>query len=167
MRTDCTIDATPIRCPNACTTGYYRTVAIPGDLIVYNEGNGRQCSARVLGRVSSNDGKVKGFALVMALSDDCAHLYERWVDPADIDIVRTVPTALLQFFSMSQLPDAATIRASMRAGELSDHYIDIGNLQTPMRALYEVMEAIQALSQNSAEARKIVDSFYENREQYS
>ena len=132
MRTDCIIDSRPIPCPNADVTGYGLAEANVGNLIGYTEyyedGTTGRRVARVLGRVSapklsSTDRAVKGFALVMALSDDCTHAYERWVDPADILTVRTVPTQLLEFFARPVLPETQSLRLKMQQGYVVDQFL--------------------------------------------
>lgn len=133
MRTDCKIDKRPIKCPNACRLGYGLSVANVGNLIVYQEhyadGSHGLRTARVLGRVSApklkhNDSEVKGWALVMTISEDFTHAYERWVDPADITEVREVPTRMLEFFARPTLPPVEVLRRKMDAGYIVEYYID-------------------------------------------
>lgn len=132
MRTDCKIDSKPIKCPNAQRTGYNLGVANIGNLIVYREYHQDDSYsmrvARVLGRVTApkvrpDDREVKGFALVMALSDDCTHAYERWVDPQWIDQVREVPTAMLEFFARPTLPPVDLLRRKMESGYVTVNYL--------------------------------------------
>jgi hypothetical protein len=66
---------------------------------------------------------VKGFALVAALSDDCTHAYERWIDPADILEVREVPSAFAAFFFGATLPKAQEMRRAMEYGSICERFI--------------------------------------------
>lgn len=89
-------------------------------------------TARVLGRVSAStldrDGRVEGFALVMALSYDCTNAYERWADPADITEVREVSTKMLEFFARPVLPAVDDPRRKMERGYLDDCYLSDSGL---------------------------------------
>lgn len=134
MRTDVTIDNRAIPCPNAGGFGgggHGRAKA--GHCILYREnhadGTHSERLARVLGRISAAglnyaNKPVKGFALVMALSNDASFAYERWVDPADIVQVFDVPNAMAAFFFAPKLAyDAATMRRLMDYGTVSNRYV--------------------------------------------
>jgi len=126
MRTDIKIDSRAIKCPNTSHIGFDLPVANVGNLIVYRESATSTRVARVLGRVSTLDKTVRGFALVMALSDDCSHAYERWIDPKDIIQIRNVPTDVLAFFGMQTLPDVKTVRQQLDNGTISENYLKNG-----------------------------------------
>lgn len=132
MRTDCTVNTRPVKCPNATRLGYGLGVANVGDLIVYkeyyNDDSFKLRVARMIGRVTapkiaSDDSEVKGWILAMVLSDNHCHIYERWVNPGYVIEVRKLPTNILRFFAQPVWPDHLTMRKAGEYGSLSDHYI--------------------------------------------
>ena len=98
MRTDAEIHNRQTKLPHVSTLGFDRWIARPGDLILYVErmldGSEQTRMARVIGTVDAPaipDGTtyegspaVKDHICVMALADDGAYAYERWVDPKDV-----------------------------------------------------------------------------------
>lgn len=131
MRTDVTIDGRYIPCPNATRLGFCKWRAQVGDLIVYDECGDHLRMARVLGRIAyapaleGDKGPIKGWALVMALSEDGSLAYERWVDPAKIKIVIESPAKFAAFFFAPKLPyDAHTMRRLMEHGTMSEQYVE-------------------------------------------
>lgn len=134
MRTDCTIDNRAVYCPNASKLGFGKYKAKRGDCIVYKQeykdGSYRTVLARVLGRVTAPElsftPEVKGWLLVMRLSDDGSHAYENWVDPADVQSVLDVPTAMLTFFAQPTLPEVHRLRTLMSRGYITDRCLAEG-----------------------------------------
>lgn len=128
MRTDCKIDNRAIPCPNASLLGYAYGRAKAGHCVTYREGD-KVRLARVLGRVTApalpgDASPVKGWALVMALSEDGTHAYERWINPANITRVFDAPTNLAAFFFAPTLPyGVATMRRLMEHGTICDSYV--------------------------------------------
>lgn len=132
MRTDCKINTRSVKCPNARLIGFGLGVANVGNLIVYKEFHADDSystrTARMIGRVSApqldpEGDEIKGWLLVLALSDDCTALYERWVNPQWVVEVREVPTTLLRFFAQPTLPPADVLRRKGESGYLSEHYL--------------------------------------------
>lgn len=137
MRTDCKISAHPIKCPNASRLGYGLSVASVGNLIVYKEFHKDDSYstriARVIGcvtapKIAPDDSEIKDWALVLALSDNCTHLYERWVNPEWVVEVREMPVNILRFLAQQTWPDADTLRRAGEHGSLSEHYIEKSGL---------------------------------------
>ena len=130
MRTDCKISRKSVRCPNASLLGHAKPVAKVGDLVVYKEpytdGSYSSRAARMIGTVDyappiGNDTKpVKGYLLVLALSNDCTFCYERWINPKDVIEVRDNPSAFAAWFFADKLPDADTARRLAEYGGLND-----------------------------------------------
>lgn len=84
-----------VKLPNASTLGYGRWKARAGDFIVYKEQHGAGDAAeehyrlaRVIGQITAVDGRTDdgmvGSLLVLAIADEAAYGYERWIDADDV-----------------------------------------------------------------------------------
>ena len=130
MRTDCKISRKSVVCPNASLLGHAKGTAKVGDLVVYKEAymddSHSLRAARMIGTIDyappiGDDTKpVKGYLLVLALSNDCTHCYERWINPKDVIEVRDNPSAFAAWFFQDRLPDADTARRLAEYGGLND-----------------------------------------------
>lgn len=93
IRTDCTIDTRQVYLPNASTLGFGKYQARFGDFVWYREhytdGSYSTVLGRVLGRVAyappcGETPAIEGYLLVAQLGHNATHVYERWIDPADV-----------------------------------------------------------------------------------
>lgn len=137
MRTDCKINTRSVKCPNAWHLGFGLRVANVGNLIVYKEYHKDASFAlrtgRMIGRITApkiepTDSEIEGWILAMVLSDDCTHLFERWINPEWVTEVREMPANLLRFLAQPDWPDYNTMRRAGERGSLSEHYIAASGL---------------------------------------
>ena len=87
MRTDTTFDRRQVRCPNARSTGYSVPVARVGHWVTWAYPQGPMFTGRMVGRIvrapklSGDEVPIAGWLLVLTLSTEMTHAYERWVNP--------------------------------------------------------------------------------------
>jgi len=99
MRRDAIIDKKQVPVPNASHLGYDKWKAQVGDLVLYLETdvNGQRIGSRLgrmIGRVKwapqlAGSKPIRNWIILIALSDDLSHSYERWVNPEDVLRVQT------------------------------------------------------------------------------
>ncbi len=133
MRRDATIDRRFVRCPKASTLAYGKWRAQVHDWIVwrYPESDGTPGDGphigRMIGRIAyapslGETGQIKDWILVLALSSDHTHAYERWIDPAWVSQVNGPHediAAFLTWFASPTLPDVHWLRHAGEYGTLS------------------------------------------------
>lgn len=89
-----------VKLPNASTLGYGRWKARAGDFIVYKEQHSVSVPAeehsrlaRVIGQITSVEGRTDdpcvGFLVVLAVDDEAAYGYERWINADDVTECRS------------------------------------------------------------------------------
>lgn len=132
MRTDTTITNKQIVCRNAMSPGHGDTYkARVGYWIVYSmdgTASGTQVG-RMIGNVSApaleqGEEPVKNWLLVMVLSQDMTHCYQRWVKPTEVQaIYKKRPRAFLNWFTGKWPKNPTTLIRLSEYGTLSAEYI--------------------------------------------
>ena len=118
-------------------SGKYK--ASPGDFIVWKSGD-VTLRGRMVGMLDAPaDGPsvpaVKGFILVMTLSDDLTHTYPAWVDPKDVVRVINCPRDVVSWLLSDEFQAMAVedILYLSHYGTLSEDYIGRGAVSLPQR----------------------------------
>ena len=125
MRTDVTLSKKKVICPHASLLGYGTRRAKPGMFVRWDGGHGRIIATIDYAPPLGETPEIKGWLLVMTLSDDLSFAYERWIDPKDVIECRPWPTKFFLWMAQPTLPyDPYTIRRLMEYGTLNDEYID-------------------------------------------
>ena len=128
---DATIDGRQVICCNASLLAGGTRSARVGHMVTCDY-NGQTRLARVLGRIvhapaidCEGGERLENWLLVMMLSDDSTHAYERWIDPATVTRIFESPDRFAAFFFAPKLPyDLKTMRRLMDHGTMSESYID-------------------------------------------
>ena len=128
-----------IFCDKASRLGYSKHSAAPGDLIVFDTGDGRDHLARVVGRVDApalrcsswdpaHDVKacticdtepVKGWLCVVMLSSSMHHAHEMWVKPEWVSNIEAVTPGHVRFWQTILTVDPQELMRMSEYGSLS------------------------------------------------
>lgn len=125
MRTDAKFTNRTVRCPNVAP---YGARVRRGAWITYN-GESARYYGRVIGTVSApalgDTPAVQNWLVVLQLSADGTHCYERWINPANVRTATTAPTGLLAFLAQSTetLPSTVECLRLAEYGTLCESYI--------------------------------------------
>ena len=91
MRSDARFSKKRVYLPNSSNIGFSRLYAKPGDFVIWKEREGQERQGRVVATVDvqyaiTDNGMapIKGWLMIMVLSDTHSDLWVRWVPPDEI-----------------------------------------------------------------------------------
>lgn len=97
MRHDVVIDKRQVRCPNASHLGFDKIHAQVGDVVTFRyDGDGTSAVGRMIGRIQyapplqGDKGPIVNYLLLVVLSGDMTHTYERWINPNHVTRVQAI-----------------------------------------------------------------------------
>ena len=118
-------DSCEVMLPNASNMGHSTYKASPGRMICFKNGDEKQY-AIVLGRVIKHK-DADNFLVCIMFGSSLSFMYEVWVDPADVEECRAIPTNLFSFLSKltpeKVRENGEQLLKLAKRGSLSESYI--------------------------------------------